>query len=390
MIHRWEGAAAAATGISLVFLLLTGAAQGPQSLAQSGLKPVGQSAQPPATRTAAEAFKNIKVLKDIPSYELIPTMEFISASLGVHCDYCHVEHHFDEDTKKPKQRAREMMRMMFAINKDSFHGHQEVTCNSCHNGSRHPAGMPAIAEGGEVKPRPAHMEEEHRRRAILASLPKPDAIVAKYVEALGGEDALHKVRSRVMTGTMTAFGHTMPVEIYAKAPDERASVMKLKRGRSMTVYNGHEGWASMMPRPPHPLEGSELDRARLDADFYFPLDIQKIFTSLRERPPQKVGDQEAYAVLGIRPGKPPVELFFSKQSGLLLRMVYFTQTALGRLPQQTDYSEYRDVDGVKVPFRWIVAEPHGRSTVQVAQVQQNVPISASKFSVPAGHGPAGH
>ncbi|HET7100141.1 MAG TPA: c-type cytochrome, partial [Terriglobia bacterium] len=347
------------------------------------------SAQTPVAKTAAEAYKNIKVLKDIPANELIPTMEFISASLGVHCDFCHVEHHFDEDTKKPKQRAREMMQMMFAINKDNFHGHQEVTCNTCHNGSEHPAGMPAVAEAGATPMRPAHTEEQHGRMN-LASLPQPEAIVAKYIEALGGADALHKVESRVMTGTMTAFGHTMPVEFYAKAPDEWATVMKLQRGQSMTVYNGHEGWASMMPRPPHRMEGSELDRARLDADFYFPLDIQKLFTSLRERPPQKVGDEEAYVLLGIRPGKPPVQLLFSKQSGLLLRMVYFTQTALGRLPQQTDFSDYREVDGVKVPFQWTVAQPQGASTVQLAQVRQNIPISASKFSVPAGHGPAGN
>lgn len=314
-------------------------------------------------------------------------MEFISASLGVRCDYCHVEHHFDEDTKKPKRRAREMMRMMFAIDKNDFHGHQAVTCNTCHNGSRHPAGIPAIAEAGEVQARPDHMEEPGRR-ANLASLPQPDIIVAKYVEALGGVDALRKVRSRVMTGTMTAFGHSMPVEIYAKPPDERARVMKLQRGQSMMIFNGREGWASMMPRPPHPLEGSELDRERLESDFYFPLDIQKLFTTLRERPAQKVGEEEAYVLLGIRPGKPPVELFFSKQSGLLLRLVYFTQTALGRLPQQTDYSDYREVDGVKVPFRWTAAQPLGKSTVQVAQVQQNIPISASKFSIPAGHGPA--
>jgi len=119
------------------------------------------------------------------------------------------------------------------------------------------------------------------------------------------------------------------------------------------------------------------------------LDIQKIFTSLRERPPQKVGEELAYVVFGIRPGKPPVQLFFSEQSGLLLRMIYFTQTPLGRLPQQTDFSDYREVDGVKVPFQWTVAEPRSRSTVQVAQVQQNVPISDSKFSIPAAPGPAG-
>lgn len=388
MVQRWRSAAAACIGLSFGFLILMCAARGPRSLAQPAPKQVGQPAQPRAAKTAAEAFKNIKVLKNIPSYELIPTMQFISASLGVHCEYCHVEHHFDEDTKKPKQRAREMMQMMLAIDKDNFHGHLAVTCNTCHNGSSHPAGMPAIAEAGEVQAHPVHMEE-HGKPASLASLPQPSTIVAKYVEALGGANALRTVKSRVMTGTMTAFGHAMPVEIYAKAPDERASVMKLQRGQSLTVYNGHEGWASMMPRPPHPLEGSELDRARLDADLYFPLDIQKIFPSLRERPEQKVGDEEAYVVLGIRPAKPPVQLFFSKQSGLLLRMVYFTQTALGRLPQQTDYSDYRDVEGVKVPFRWTVSQPQGQSTVQVAQVQQNVPIDASKFSIPTGHGPAG-
>jgi photosynthetic reaction center cytochrome c subunit len=387
-MQRRKGAAVAALGLSSAIFLLIWTVNVPQTRAQSAPASMGQSPQTPGSKTAAEAYKNIKVLKDIPANELIPTMEFISASLGVRCDYCHVEHHFDEDTKKPKDRAREMMQMMFAINKDSFHGHLEVTCNSCHNGSEHPAAMPAIAEAGETPMQAAH-GEEHEGRMNFASLPQPPAIVAKYVEALGGADALAKVKSRVITGTMTAFGHALPVEIYAKAPDLRASVTKSPRGQSVTTYNGHEGWASLMPRPPHQLEGSELDRTSLEADFYFPLDVQKVFRFLRERPPQKVGDETAYLVLGIRPGKPPVQLFFSEQSGLLLRMVYFTQTPLGRLPQQTDYSDYREVGGVKLPFQWTVAAPHGRSTVQVAQVQQNVPISDSMFAIPAAQGSAG-
>lgn len=377
---KLKGAAAAAMGLSLGLLLLIPAGHG-RAQAQSTAKSAKQSTQTPPTKTAAEAFKNIRVLKNIPAYELIPTMEFISASLGVHCEYCHVEHHFDRDTKKTKRRAREMMRMMFAIDKADFHGHQVVTCNTCHNGSTHPKGIPAIAEAGEVRAQPAHFEE-HRKRVSLATLPQPDAIVARYIQALGGALALRKINSRVITGTMTAFGHEMPIEIYAKAPDMRASVMKFPRGQGVTVYNGHEGWVSMMPRPAHALEGSELDQARLDADFYFPLDIHKNFTALRERRPQKVGNQEAYLVLGIRAGKPPVQLYFSKQSGLLLRMVYYTQTALGRLPQQTDYTDYRELDGVKVPYKWIIARPQGRSTVQASKIKQNVPISAARFAKP--------
>ncbi len=381
MKRRWKGAAAAAMGLSLGLLVLICAGR-QRTLAQAGPKTVAQSAQTPRVKTAAEVYKNIKVLKNIPAYELIPTMEFISASLGVHCEFCHVAHHFARDTKKTKRRARGMMRMMFAVDKADFHGHQVVTCNTCHNGSPHPAGMPAVAEAQGIPARPAHFEE-HGQHVNFASLPQPDAIVARYVQSLGGEAALRKIKSRVITGTVSAFGHQMPIEIYAKAPDMRTSITRFPRGQAVTIYNGQEGWAAGAPRPPHVLEGSELDQARLEADFYFPLNIKQEFNTLRERPPQKVGEQEAYLVLGIRPGKPPVQLYFSKQSGLLLRTVYFIQTALGRLPQQTDYSDYRELDGVKLPYEWTVSRPEGRSTVQVAEIKQNVPISASKFAIPA-------
>ena len=99
-----------------------------------------------APKTAGEAFKNIQVLKDIPADQLIPSMQFISSSLGVECDFCHVEREFDKDDKKPKKTAREMMQMMFAINKNNFEGEREVTCNTCHRGSPHPQAIPAILE----------------------------------------------------------------------------------------------------------------------------------------------------------------------------------------------------------------------------------------------------
>ncbi|MEJ2007083.1 MAG: c-type cytochrome [Acidobacteriota bacterium] len=389
MKGRWKVAAVAAMGLSLGFLVLTSAGHEQRALAQSAPKAATKAAKAPAPKTAAEAFKNIKVLKNIPAYELIPTMEFISSSLGVHCDYCHVEHHFDRDTKKTKLRARDMMRMEFAIDKADFHGHLRVTCDTCHNGSAHPAAMPAIAEAGATQPQPAH-PEEHGKHFNMASLPKPDAIIARYVQALGGAEGLRKVKSRVITGTVTFFGHAVPVTIYSKAPNERASVMKLPRGQGLTVYNGHEGWQAMMPRPPHQMEGSELDEARLEADFYFPLNIAKDFSTLRPRPPLKVDGHEAYRLMGMRPGKPPVELDFDEQSGLLVRLVYLTQTAVGLLPEQTDFADYREVNGVKVPFRETVARPDEHSTLQVTSIQQNVPISSAKFAIPAtGHTPAG-
>ena len=143
--------------------------------------------------TAGKKFKNIQVLKDIPADQLIPSMQFISASLGVECDFCHTENagklEFDKDDKKEKKTAREMMQMMFAINKNNFEGEREVTCNTCHRGSPHPQAIPAIlAEGPKPEAAPAHPHD-----MTPAEMPSGDPVLAKYIQAIGGQAALAKV-----------------------------------------------------------------------------------------------------------------------------------------------------------------------------------------------------
>lgn len=97
-------------------------------------------------KTAEQVFKNIQVLKGVPADQLIPTMQFIAGSLGVECDFCHVQGGFDKDDKKPKQIARKMMEMMFSINADNFDRHRAVTCNSCHRGSIRPQAIPTVMD----------------------------------------------------------------------------------------------------------------------------------------------------------------------------------------------------------------------------------------------------
>ena len=143
--------------------------------------------------TAAEKFKNIRILKNIPADQLIPSMQFISASLGVECDFCHVENagkmEFDKDDKKEKKTAREMMQMMFAINKNNFDGEREVTCNTCHRGAPHPQAIPTVlAEVSKPETEPKH---EHATK--LADMPSGAPVLAKYIQALGGTAALGKV-----------------------------------------------------------------------------------------------------------------------------------------------------------------------------------------------------
>ncbi len=335
---------------------------------------------PSGGKVAEEVYKNIQVLKGVPADQVIPAMQFISASLGVECEHCHVEHAFDKDDKKPKQTARKMIQMMFAINKDSFNGHREVTCYSCHHGASDPVGTPIIAEE-EPKPEPRTAMNAGGANPVV--MPTADRLLEKFVQALGGADALHRISTRVEKGTLTGFGgRQLSVEVFSKAPDKRLSVMHLPNGDSITAYDGRVGWLGNPGRPTREMSGGELDGAKLDADFYFPLHVRQVFSQLRVERPEKIGDQETDLVVGANPGQPPVRLYFSAQSGLLVRLMRYAETPLGRNPTQIDYADYRDADGIRVPFRWTIARPGGRFTIQVDQIQQNVPIDDAKFAEP--------
>ena len=164
--------------------------------------------QPPVPKIAAQQFKNIQALKDIPADQLIPTMQFIGGALGVDCEFCHVEHAMDKDDKKEKQTARKMIEMEIAINKGHFKNEIEVTCYTCHRGSPHPVGVPILTVNAGKLP-----EHEHQVISAQESLPTADQILDKYLAAIGGADALHKIKTRVQKGIVEAAGQQYPNEI---------------------------------------------------------------------------------------------------------------------------------------------------------------------------------
>lgn len=363
-------------------------------MAIAGAKAQSSAPQPPAApKLAEEQFKNIQALKGVPADLVFPSMQFITASLGVECEYCHVREgqkmEFDKDDKKTKITARKMMKMMFAINKDNFEGHRQVTCYSCHRGAAEPVGVPIISEE-ESKP-------EAERSA--ASSPKPilppaDQLLDKYLAAVGGEVALQKVTSLVEKGNITANGRQLPIEVYAKAPDKRLSVMHLPNGESITAFDGKQGWLSNNGHA-HVMSAAENDAERISADMRFASNVKTLYKKFNVLPGEKIDGHDTYLVVGRNEGQPPLRLYLDQQSGQLLRLVRYAETALGRMPTQIDYADYRDEGGVKIPLRWTLARPGGRFTIQISQVEQNVPVEDAKFAPPpmpppSDQKPAGH
>jgi photosynthetic reaction center cytochrome c subunit len=364
-------------------------------LAVAGAK--AQSNEPQTTaapKLAEEEFKNIKVLKGVPADLVRPSMQFITASLGVECEYCHVRGEkgleFDKDDKKTKVTARKMMEMMFAINKENFEGHLEVTCYSCHRGAADPVGTPLVATE-DAKPEPEPRKAPGDAKPVL---PPADQLLDKYLSSIGGNAALQKVTSRVEKGSLTVDGHQLPIEVYAKAPDKRVTIMHLPNGESITAFDGKQGWLSNAGRP-HMMSAAENEAVRIDSDFYFASHVKTLYAKFTVVPGEKIDGHDTYLVLGRNEGQPPLRLYFDQQSGVLVRQVRYAETALGRMPTQIDYADYRDADGVKIPYRWTLARPGNRFTIQIDDVKQNVPVDDAKFAAPPmppppDQKPAGH
>jgi photosynthetic reaction center cytochrome c subunit len=345
----------------------------------AGGRQATQNASPEAAqKKAQDVFKNIRMLKGVPAEQLVPSMEFISSSLGVECNFCHVQDHFERDDKKPKQKARDMMQMMFALNKNSFEGQREVTCYSCHRGAREPIGTPLVDD----EPRVIANAGNSAAPKLPANLPTASQLLEKYVAAVGGAAAMESITSRIAKGHESFHGQSTSVEILTKAPNKQAVVRHYLEGESVTVFDGRAAWFSTPGSTARDLHGADSEAAGLDADLQFALHIQQYYPELRVEYPEMIGERENYVLVGAREGRSSAKFYFDAQSGLLARVVRYKESALGVDPEQIDYADYRDAGGVQVPFRITTSGPTSISTIQMDEIQENVPVDDAKFSRP--------
>jgi hypothetical protein len=354
----------------------------------------GQSAPPQEKpQMADEVFKNVQVLRGLTVDQFMGTMGFIAAALSMNCSECHhtgtVERYADDTPMK--QMARKMIVMVDALNKANFGGKRMVTCYSCHRSDARPKVTPSLAEQYGSPP-PDDPDELEIPEAPSAGAPSPDQVLNKYVQALGGAQRLATVTSFAGKGTYEGFdteGDKFPVEVYAKAPNQRTTIVHLRSGDNIRTYDGRNAWntsaGTLLPIPTLVLTGGELEGAKLDASLSFPGQIKQTLKDWRSGfPTTTIDDKDVDVIQASSSDNTPVKFYFDKKSGLLLRQVRYTNTALGLNPTQIDYVDYRDVSGVKMPFRLIVTWTDGRSTIVFSELRANVAIDAAKFSRPTG------
>ena len=339
------------------------------------------SAQTPGVKTAEQQYKNITALKGTPADQLGPAMQFISASLGVNCEFCHVQSKFEADDKNAKKTAREMIAMQNMINKEAFRGRLQVTCNTCHRGAARPVGVPNVLESDTV-PTPASATVGAPPAGAQVTV---DQVLEKYVAAVGGADAIRQITSREMKGVITANGSQTSIDVLTKAPNKRVTISHAQGGDSFTAFDGKEGWMGLTGRPARAMSGMESGASSIDAEFYLPLRLKEMYPQLRRGRVETINGVECEVLNGTSPDRPAVRLYLDKKTGLLVRQVRFMETPVGRNPTQIDYADYKSISGVMIPLRWTLSRPNGRFTIQVNDVKVNAAIDDAKFARPEGN-----
>ena len=345
-----------------------------------------------AVQMSENVFRNIQVLKGIPADEFMDTMGMFAASLLYDCTGCHVQdilinrEAFAESTPRI-QMARQMVLMVNALNRTYFGGERRVTCFTCHRGSGRPDVEPDLAlQYGDVS---------YTNADAMAIFPDPrgsaDQVFARYLEALGGAERLAALRSFVATGSYVGFntsGQSVPVQIFASSPNRRSTVVTMFDGDAVTTFDGNNAWAAEGWRqiPLMTFTGGNLAGARFDGTVAFPAGLPQAFSQWQVGNPRVIDGREMQVLQGRNPGEPPVNLYFD-EAGLLARSIRWSSTPVGTVPTQTDYSDYRDVAGVKMPFRWVVTWTNGQNTFELAEVRPNVAIDPGRFSTPAPFAP---
>lgn len=343
---------------------------------------------PAAEPTAEKAFKNIKVLKDMPASQLMPVMHLMRSALGTRCDFCHVAegNQYELDTKKEKETARKMIRMVFAINKENFDGRTAVTCNTCHRGQEHPVNTPAIGQAQFDDT--THGSTHHGPQEAL---PSAAEVLDRYIQALGGRAALEGIKSRVSRGTLLRMkvigsgtpkaqavnrGQEDPFEIVLQAPDRATVTVGAAPQQTILRLDGTSGTVQT-PRGERLLPPQEVARLAENIDLRYPLKLRERADKarvLRREAIESMAGKEAL-VLRIREDDGTSRVFyFDAATGLLLRQVVNRPTVLGPDPEQTDYEDYRAVGAVKVPFlikSSFIDDNHLGTTRKVVEVRDN-------------------
>lgn len=267
------------------------------------------------------------------------------------------------------------------INKNNFHGNAEVSCYTCHRGRTtvaHTLSMPLPTpeQAPSAAPSPGSSTQAN---------PTADQVLDKYYQALGGLPTIEKLTSRVMKGTLTSNnGVEMGYELNQSGSDSVLAILTTTQsGVFKRGFDGTMGWEKSATGT-RELTNDEIVYLHRYPALFTDIKLKDQFTRVSFGGKPKIDGRDVYALRATSATGKREMLFFDVESGLLVRRTTSTTTLVGIIPEQVDFADYREVDGLKMPFtiRVSAIDPTYSVVRKFTEMKLNVPIDAKRFKKP--------
>jgi hypothetical protein len=238
-----------------------------------------------------------------------------------------------------------------------------------------------VAAASAVAQEKAKPAAEPKKPALTA-----EQIIDKSIQAAGGRAAMEKLVSTYAKGMLEFKAQDMygMLEIYAKAPNKQLILMNLDMvGEVKQAFDGQLAWAQEPSGHVVEISGAPLEEARRRAVFNAPLKWHELYSKAEFTGEGSVGGHKAYMIRLSGDGGQSVTRYYDQETFLLLREAGNHETPQGPMDVQADFSDYRDVDGVKSPFQIRQTLPQGEMVLKISEIKNNVEIDDAKFAKPA-------
>jgi hypothetical protein len=380
---------------STPFVILTGRSDAESPRDETGGTMATQASPP--EKTLGQVGQNIRVLNEVRESQLYPVMRFMGASLGVQCGFCHVFTNSGldaaSDDKPQKRTARDMIRMVAKINETLGQGEPRVSCFTCHGGHTSPQRFPNLPLP-LPSPRPqaaaAPSVGSPTSPPVKPDLPSADEILNKYSTAIGGLEATDRIKSCLIKVTRaTLAGGPLAYEASQSLPGKGYESFLTLGGPAERLINGQRGWTKDSDGVKE-LLGPQLLDQKLSLPFFMILRLKDQYSSVRVSGRDRIDDHAVYVISAARHDNKRERLYFEIENGLLRRRISYTDTLIGVIPEQTDFEDYRKVEGLTLPFKIRTLFVDARIPIvtrQFTEIKLNVSLDQSKFDKPLPKNP---
>ena len=219
------------------------------------------------------------------------------------------------------------------------------------------------------------------------SMPTVDQVLDKYVQALGGKASIEKMTTLVIKGKVDvpSTGETGSMETYRKAPNKEMQMINIpSNGPSERGFDGTVGWNWDPDSGSSDMSAADLAAMKLESDFYRDIRLKELYPKISLKGKERVGAREAYVVEAPHEDGSSEKMYFDTESGLLIQSeVPIDVPDEGKTIVNSQYEDYRDVEGVKVAFTIRQTSADFDYVIKLSEVKYNVSVDDTKFKKPS-------